>query len=83
MLKYCPTEYELIDKVKKERLKVDADLIEAIAYHSDNPAFRTVEFRKALTDFRRYKCKTPNKVKFNLDQEIKAIKLKLNLKDKT
>lgn len=78
--KYCPMEYELISKARNERVGVSADLVEAIAYHSDNPSFRSVEFRKALTDYRRYKCRTPNKVEFNLDSEIASIKFKLNLK---
>ena len=72
-------EYELIVKTKNERQGISADLVETIAYHSDNPAFRSVEFRKALTDYRRYRCRTPNKVAFNLDSEITAIKHKLNI----
>lgn len=80
LLKYCPMEYELISRARNERVGVNADLVETIAYHSDNPSFRTVEFRKALTDYRRYRCRTPNKVEFNLESEIAAIKYKLNIK---
>lgn len=72
-------EYELINKAKSERLGINADLVETIAYHSDNPAFRSVEFRKALTDYRKYRCRTPNKVQFSLDNEIAAIKYKLKI----
>ena len=79
LLKYCPVEYELINKAKSEGVGVSADLVEAIAYHSDNPAFRSVQFRKALTDFRRYRCRTPNRVEFNLESEIAAIKNKLKI----
>ena len=79
LLRNCTVEYELITQAKNERLGISADLVETIAYHSDNPAFRTIEFRKALTDYRRYKCKTPNKVQFSLDNEIAIIKRKLNI----
>lgn len=60
---------------------ITADLVEIIAYRSDNPAFQTVEFRKALSDFRRYKCRTPNRAQFDLDSEVAAIKRKLKLSD--
>lgn len=79
LIRYCPMEYELINKAKSERLGINADLVETIAYHSDNPAFRSVEFRKALTDYRKYRCRTPNKVQFSLDNEIAAIKYKLKI----
>lgn len=79
LMKNCPVEYELIQKTKKEGFSVSADLIEEFAYHSDNPAFQSVEFRKVLADYRRYKCKTPNKVQFNLEAEIAAIKRRLNI----
>ena len=81
LLRFCPVEYELITKAKSERLGVNADLVETIAYHSDNPAFHSVEFRKALTDYRRYRCRTPNKVQFNIDSEIAAIKYRLKIND--
>lgn len=60
---------------------VTADLVETIAYRSDNPSFQSVEFRIALSDFRRYKCRTPNQAKFNIDAEVAAIKRKLKLSD--
>lgn len=81
LLKYCPVEYELITGIKKERLNVSADMVETIAYKSNNPIFHTAEFRKVLGDYRKYKTKTPNKVQFNLDSEIRAIKYKLKLTD--
>lgn len=79
LIKYCPTEYELIIKAKAEGAAITADLVEMIAYESDNPSFQSVDFRKALSDYRRYKCKTPNKAKFSLDAEVAAIRRKLNL----
>lgn len=60
---------------------VTADFVEAIAYRSDNPSFQTIEFRKALSDFRRYRYRTPNKTKFDLNTEVEAIKRKLGLSD--
>lgn len=81
LLKHCPLEYELIAKAKREGLAVNADLAETISCHSNSPAFHSVEFRKALADYRRYKCRTPNKVQFDLDSEIAAIKRKLKIGD--
>lgn len=77
----CPEEYELIMKTKTEGIGITADLIETIAYRSDNPSFQSASFRKALADFRRYKCRTPNKTVFDMDTEIEAIKRKLKLTD--
>lgn len=58
---------------------ITADLVEIIAYQSSNPSFQSTDFRKALSDFRKYKCRTPNRAQFNLDSEIAAIKRKLKL----
>lgn len=80
-MKNCPEEYELICKTKAEKMGITADLVETIAYRSDNPSFQTVEFRIALSDFRRYKCRTPNQAKFDVDFEVAAIKRKLKLSD--
>lgn len=79
--KNCPEEYELIVKAKTEGASVTADLVETIAYRSDNPSFQSVTFRKALSDYRRYKCKTPNQAHFDLDAEVAAIKRRLRLTD--
>lgn len=80
-MRNCPEEYDLITKTKAEGMGVTADLVEMIAYRSDNPSFQTVAFRKALSDFRRYKCRTPNKAIFNLDTEVETIKRRLKLSD--
>lgn len=81
LIRNCPEEYELITKVKAERMSITADLVEMIAYKSDNPSFQSAEFRIALSDYRRYRCRTPNKASFNIDAEIEAIKHKLKLSD--
>lgn len=78
-MRNCPEEYDLITKTKAEGMGVTADLVEMIAYHSDNPSFQTVAFRMVLSDFRRYKCRTPNKATFNLDTEIETIKRRLKI----
>lgn len=81
LIRNCPEEYELITKTRTEGVGITADLVEMIAYRSDNPSFQTVAFRRALTDYRRYKCRTPNKVAFNIDAEIETIKRKLKLSE--
>lgn len=75
----CPTEFQLIQKIRKDRYWVTADVIESIAYHSDNPAFQTVEFRQVLGDFRKYRLRTPNPARFDLDKEIAEIKRRLQI----
>lgn len=80
-MRNCPEEYDLITKTKAEGVGVTADLVETIAYRSDNPFFQTVAFREVLSDYRQYKCRTPNKVAFDIDVEIETIKRKLKLPD--
>ena len=80
-MRNCPEEYDLIMKTKAEGMGVTADLVETIAYRSDSPSFQTIAFREALSDYRRYKCRTPNKVTFDVDMEIETIKRKLKLSD--
>lgn len=58
-------------------LNVTADFLENFAYISDNQVFRTERFRRALIDFREYGCSTPNKVEFNVDDELRHIKDRL------
>ena len=81
LIKNCPEEYELIMKAKADGVSITADVVESIAYRSDNPSFQLVAFRTALSDFRRYRCRTPNKVAFNADDEVEAIKRRLKLLD--
>lgn len=82
LFRYCPLEYELIDDAKNSvNQRNKADFIESLAYRSDNVAFQTAEFRKCLSDFRKYRCKTPNVARFDLDTEIEAIRNRLKLKD--
>lgn len=54
-------------------------MIEAVIAKSDNPAFRTTEFRSVLGDFRKYKCHTPNADKVNVDWECEAIRKRLGV----
>ena len=79
LIRNCPEEYNLITKTRAEGMNITADLVEMIAYRSDNPSFQTTAFRKALSDFRRYKCRTPNKATFSLNAEIETIKRRLKL----
>lgn len=74
----CPLEYKLlIESVRKK--KINANLIEAFVYTSDNEAFRTLAFRKALIDYRRYGKRTPNKVVFNVDKVVELIRENVKL----
>lgn len=79
--KHCPEEYDLIMKTKAEGVAITADLVETIAYRSDNPSFQSVKFREVLSDFRKYKCRTPNKATLDVDSEVEMIKRKLKLAD--
>lgn len=53
--------------------KIVIELIETIAFTSENPVFKTIDFWKALTDFRKYGRSTPNPVRFDVDAEVKRI----------
>ena len=75
----CPVEYELLYESAVLTGRIDINVIEAFSYTSDNPAFRTTAFRKALVDFRRHGCRTDNAVKFDVDDEVRKIKEKLGI----
>lgn len=77
--KYCPLEYKLITDAFTKRGRLLADFVESISYISNNPAFKTTEFRQALADFRRYKCKTPNSKRFDMKVELETIKKQLGI----
>ena len=72
-------EYELLCDSSVLTGRIDLNMIEAFSYTSDNPAFRTLAFREALLDFRKYGCRTKNAVKFDVDKEVKKIKKNLGI----
>ena len=75
----APTEYELIQQARTDKYHVTADLVESIVRQSNNPVFQSAEFREALGDYRKYKCRTPNVGKINLDWECDMIRKRLSI----
>lgn len=78
----CPIEWAIICDIKQIRgVSINADFLEHFAYSSENPVFKTEKFRRALIDFREYGCATPNRIDFDLDEELRLIKEKLENKN--
>lgn len=75
----CPIEYKLITDLYKRKRRIDANLVEQVSYASDNAEFKTEKFREALRDFRSYGLRTPNPVIFDMETEVRHIKLKLGI----
>lgn len=73
----CETEWLMLTHAVEDGAKLCYRLILSISYSSDNPVFRTEEWRRALIDFRRYGLRTPNAVKEDLDREIRYLAEKL------
>ena len=64
--------------LETDRKLVNAQLIENLAYSSDNIFFKTEEFRKALVEFKRYGLSQKALHEIDIDEEIDEIKLKYN-----
>lgn len=47
-----------------------ATIIDIIALNSENPAFKTLRFRKALIEYRRFGLRSDNKAEWNLDDVL-------------
>ena len=77
----CPIEWKFIMDVKQAKgLTITPDFIESFCYMSDNPIFKTEKYRRALIDFREYGFNTPNRIEFNLDDELRHIRDRLTHK---
>lgn len=82
---YAPFEYNLIcEAVDPDRKNIRSagnvvNVVETIAYASDNPVFRTPEFRMALIDYRIYGKFTRNRVKWSVKQAMTASQSNLEL----
>lgn len=63
---YAPLEYHILMRYKEEGNHISYGLIESVALQSDNRAFATVRFRKALISFRRFGHRPRNKVRWSL-----------------
>jgi len=77
--RYCPVEYELVLEAKKAGVSITADIVEEVVDGSNNPMCKTSAFRKALGDYRRYKCSTPNSNEINTESECLLIRKYLGL----
>lgn len=53
---HCPVEFSLLVD-QKSYAGPNPDLIEEVSYISQNPWFRTVEFRLALSEYRQYRLR--------------------------
>jgi hypothetical protein len=78
LLVHAPLEYQMIcDAVNPDNLKrwntgIVVRTVETIAYGSDNPVFRTAEYRVALIDFRRFGFYSKNKRKWCIRDAVAA-----------
>lgn len=71
----CPLEWKLLNEIRKiNRQVINAAFLEQFADILDNRVFKTERFRTALEDFRTYGFRTPNKMEFDLDDELKYIR---------
>lgn len=68
----------LMGLLETDRKLVNAQLIENLAYSSDNKFFKTEEFRKALVEFKRYGLSQKALHEIDIDEEIDEIRLKYN-----
>ena len=66
---------ELLETDKK---MVNAQLIENLAYSSDNPFFKTEQFRAALIEFKRYGLSEKSLHEIDVEEELDYIRLKYN-----
>ena len=73
---YAPLEYLLLnqymngDKNRGRKKRISAEQIESMAINSDNPIFRTVEFRIALIHYRRYGLRQEAKAKWTVEEAV-------------
>lgn len=72
-------EYELVLEAKKAGAGITADVVEDIVDGSGNPMCKTSAFRKALGDYRRYKCSSPNTDEIDTESECLLIRKYLGL----
>ena len=71
MIHECPLEFELLKEIfGKVCIRNNVYLVESFAYSSDNPFFKTETFRKALLDYKKYGCRTPNRMPDDAEREL-------------
>lgn len=69
-----------MDVKQAKGLAITPDFIESFCYMSDNSVFKTEKYRMALIDFREHGFYTPNRIEFNLDDELRHIRDRLTHK---
>lgn len=74
-----PVEYKLLmDTVGLLKLRApSANLIEAIAYASDDPFFRKTKFWRCLKDYKKYGLRPPYAVETSVNKELYYIKIRI------
>lgn len=73
-----PLEYKLLmETVKTLKLgSPSAELIEAIAYSSNDPLFRKTKFWRCLKDYKKYGLRPPYAVETNINKELYYIRIR-------
>lgn len=74
----CETEWLMLSRLMDDGVRVSYRTLLSLSYSSDNPAFRSEEWRLALIDYKKYGKRTPNAVKPSLEAEIGHIMTKLS-----
>lgn len=69
----CEAEWRTLMQTVNGGVRLGYRLLLSIGYSSDNPVFKTAEWRLALIDYRRYGLRTPNAVKEDLDREMRLL----------
>lgn len=74
-----PIEYKLLmETVKSLKLSSpSAELIEAIAYASNDPFFRKTKFWRCLMDYKKYGLRPPYAIKTNVHKELYYIRIRI------
>lgn len=74
-----PLEYKLLmETVKSLRLgSPSAELIEAIAYASDDPLFHKTKFWRCLMDYKKYGLRPPYAVETSVSKELYYIRIRI------
>lgn len=74
-----PVEYELLKEVVERSAmhRPPPELIEAVAYASEDDFFRKPKFRQCLIEYREYGCKPTRTVKTNARKELFYIRKRL------
>lgn len=73
----APTEWSLLEHLRKSGQRVTAGVIERIGYSSVHPLFKSARFRMALADFRKHGRRTRNVRTLDVKNEISVIEKRI------